>query len=60
MATLTFDGDPVAEARVLVMALAEWLKEQPEQPPSSGKAGFKYDTTGKLQWMDVTLDEAVE
>lgn len=50
MATLTFDGneDSQNEARVLVEALTEWLKEQPEQVPRPGKARFTYRADGTL------------
>ena len=49
MSTVSFDDneDSVMQARLLVEALSEWLKEQPDTP-ASGRAQFCYRPDGTL------------
>jgi hypothetical protein len=49
MSTLTFDSneDSIAEARLLVEALTDWLADQPPTP-ASGRAQFCYRPDGTL------------
>lgn len=57
MTTLTFNStNPETECRVLVFALQEWLKEQPEAQIPVSKTNFYYDEKGILSVVDVVLD----
>lgn len=53
------DKDSVAQARLLVGALSEWLAEQPEQePPCGGKALFTYRADHSLDNVRIVMDES--
>jgi hypothetical protein len=59
MAKVTFDGNPVAEARALLSVLSLWLSEQEPPllaPPATARCTYTDD--GDLRTLTVTLDEA--
>lgn len=59
MTTLTLTSTtPETEARALVAALQEWLKEQPEHPMMASKANFYYNGRGFLSSVTVVFPEA--
>lgn len=51
-------SNPETECRVLIFALQEWLKEQPEHPLPLSETRFVYDVDrGVLSSVTVTMDE---
>jgi hypothetical protein len=61
MTTLTIDSDEdsVEQARLLVGALTEWLKEQPEGAPPRGEAVFAYRPDGSLYSVLIVPEDGV-
>jgi hypothetical protein len=54
-----FDANEDTQAQVILLAnaLTEWLAEQPEQEPRSGRVNFTYRPDGTLDSIRAVLDE---
>ncbi|MEW5621598.1 hypothetical protein ABGT18_09820 [Pseudomonas putida] len=59
MATVTFTDDPMAEARAIIAALSLLLQEhqRPEQAAPPARGYCKYDESGNLRKLTVTLGD---